>query len=87
MIACSSLIFAIAYIVVINQDRFRTAFYREFRPGENIKPECLLLKLQHNCSKWLNEAHRDRSNINVKCERHCFNQSINQLSLFIHDKY
>ena len=41
MIACSSVIFAIAYIVVINQDRFRTVAYREFRPSEEVKPECL----------------------------------------------
>ena len=33
---------------------------------EKVKLECLLLKLQHNCSRRLNEAHRDRSNINVK---------------------
>ena len=53
-------------IVVINQDRFRTAACREFRPDEIVKPECLLLKLQHKCSRRLNEARRDRSNINVK---------------------
>ena len=54
MIACSSLIFATAlYIVVINQDRFRTAACREFRPDEIVQPECLLLKLKHKCSRRL----------------------------------
>ena len=66
MMAYCSFIFATTYIVVISQDRFRTAACREFRPDEKVKLECLLLKLQHNCSRRLNEAHRDRSYINVK---------------------